>query len=414
MPNINSLESPKVQKLLRSPIAISLIAMLAGTLIGNVWGKDAGSLALVAWLPLTVIKGLATPLLFLAIVSGLMDQQVNGKGMRYLGVICVVNTVAAVTIALFVVNVFEPGRALQSAVSGIMSTASVMPPKVTWTDAIKALVPDSLTGPFTTNNVPAVLILAVMVGAALRKMGRENGLSEPEAWYLKTRTLVHHALQLVSTMIQFVLIVMPFAIFASVAKAVGENGFAIFQGLAWYVVACIGGMMLQILFVYQSWITMGTKRKLSDFWFHAKLPVTYAFGINSSLATLPVTLRALRDLKISERSQRLGACVGTNFNNDGILLYEVVAILIVAQAAGLHWSIAHQFVIAGMCVIAGLGVSGFPDAGLIALTLVISAAGLPMEILPLLLPVDWLIGRMRSATNVIADMTVSAALERWP
>ena len=401
-----------MKKVFKSAVAMSLMAMLIGAVLGELLGKDAGSLSLIAWLPLTLIKGLATPLLFLAITSGLMDHQVTGRGVRYLLLVCVVNTLTAVTIAIFIVNVFEPGRALEGLVSGVMTAAHLAPPKITWNDALKSLVPDSLTGPFTTNNVPAVLVLAVLVGASLRRMGRMQG--ESQAWYVTTKEALHRAMQLVITMMHFVLVLMPFAICASVAKAVGENGFSVFQGLAWYVVACISGMLLQIILVYQPWIAIGAKHKLTNFWRHARLPVSYAFGVNSSLATLPNTLEALRDMKVSDRSARLGACVGTNFNNDGILLYEVAAVLMLAQAAGLHWSISHQLAVAGMCIIAGLGVGGFPDAGLIALTLVLSTAGLPLEILPLLIPVDWLIGRMRSATNVIADMTVSVALERWP
>lgn len=395
---------------------MSLTAMILGALVGEFLGKEAGSLALLAWLPLTVIKGLATPLLFLAIVSGLMDHQVSGRGVRYLVLVCLTNTVAAVTVAMLVVNMFQPGHAMEGMVSGVMSATNIAPPKVTWTDAIKSLVPDSLTGPFATNNVPAVLVLAILIGVSLRRMSRLDslGTSEQQHWYATTKDAVHKCMQLVSTMMHFVLIVMPVAIFASVAKAVGENGFSVFHGLVWYVVACTGGMLIQIVFVYQPWIALGARKKLTTFWRHAKLPITYAFGVNSSLATLPATLDALKNMKVSDRSARLGACVGTNFNNDGILLYEVAAVLMLAQAAGLHWSVGHQLLVAGMCVIAALGVSGFPEAGLIALTLVISTAGLPIEVLPLLLPVDWLVARMRSSTNVIADMTVSVALERWP
>ena len=137
----------------------------------------------------------------------------------------------------------------------------------------------------------------------------------------------------------------------------------------------------------------------------------YAFGVNSSLAALPATLNALDDLKVSPGASRLGACVGTNFNNDGILLYEVAAVLMLGQAAGFDWHVSQQLGIAGVCMLATLGVSGFPEAGVIALSLVLTSAGLPVEMLPLLLPVDWLVARMRSATNVVSDMTVSLAID---
>jgi DAACS family dicarboxylate/amino acid:cation (Na+ or H+) symporter len=148
-----------------------------------------------------------------------------------------------------------------------------------------------------------------------------------------------------------------------------------------------------------------------QFWRAARRPVVFAFGVNSSLATLPATLAALSDLNVKPGSSRLGACIGTNFNNDGILLYEVAAVMMLAQAAGLDWSIGHQLWIAMVCVLATFGVGGFPEAGIIALALVLSTAGLPAEILPLLLPVDWVVARMRSATNVVSDMTVSLVID---
>src|SRR5262249_579071 len=125
---------------------------------------------------------------------------------------------------------------------------------------------------------------------------------------------------------------------------------------------------------------------------------------NSSLATLPVTLRALDRLGVPRSASALGACVGTNFNNDGIILYEGMAVLFVAQASGLDLSLSQQLIAAPTCMIAAVGVAGIPEAGFISLALVLNTVGLPLEILPLLLTVDWIIARVRSVVNVLSDM----------
>src|SRR5581483_9963246 len=101
------------------------------------------------------------------------------------------------------------------------------------------------------------------------------------------------------------------------------HGFAPFSGLAAYVGICLLGMALQIGVVYQLWVIV-RGMSLSHFWRKAKEPAVYAFGINSSLATLPITLESLEEMGVSRGSARLAACVGTNLNHDGILLYEVV------------------------------------------------------------------------------------------
>jgi Na+/H+-dicarboxylate symporter len=87
-----------------------------------------------------------------------------------------------------------------------------------------------------------------------------------------------------------------------------------------------------------------------------------------------------------------------------------MAVLFVAQAAGVHFSLGEQVFIAVISLAAAIGVAGVPVAGIVSLSLVLTAAGLPLEILPLLLSVDWIVARMRSVTNVMSDMTVSVAV----
>jgi Na+/H+-dicarboxylate symporter len=116
---------------------------------------------------------------------------------------------------------------------------------------------------------------------------------------------------------------------------------------------------------------------------------------------------------VSPASARLAACVGTNLNNDGILLYEAMAVLFVAQAHGIPMSLSQQVAAAIACLIAGIGIAGVPEAGLISLSLVLATVGLPLELLPLLLTVDWLLSRARAMTNVTSDMLVAVLLDRF-
>ena len=137
-------------------------------------------------------------------------------------------------------------------------------------------------------------------------------------------------------------------------------------------------------------------------------------GANSSLATLPVTLNALNRLGVSKEASTLGACVGTNFNNDGIILYEGMAVLFVAQAVGIEMTLSQQVMAALVCMVAAMGVAGIPEAGFISLALVLNTVGLPIEMLPLLLTVDWLVARGRSAVNVLSDMMLSLLVDGSP
>ena len=142
-------------------------------------------------------------------------------------------------------------------------------------------------------------------------------------------------------------------------------------------------------------------------------------SISSRVVATPIgnlrdmTLRALDDLGVSRRASTLAACVGTNLNNDGIILYEGFTLLALTQAAGLELSLAAQLVAALYCIIAAMGVAGVPEAGVVALTLVLGGLGLPTEALAMLLSVDWIIARARSFLNTTSDMVGSTVLDRW-
>jgi DAACS family dicarboxylate/amino acid:cation (Na+ or H+) symporter len=205
----------------------------------------------------------------------------------------------------------------------------------------------------------------------------------------------------------------PLAVFGVVARTIGRDGFAPLLGLGAYVGVALLGLAIQVLVVYQGWVVLVSRMPLRRFWSGARDAVVYALGASSSLATLPVTLRCLKDMGVRPQSARLAACVGTNLNNDGILLYEAMAVLFVAQVYGIHLPIGQQLLAAASCALAGIGIAAVPDAGLISLALVLATVNLPLEILPLLLTVDWLLSRCRAMTNVTSDILVAVLLDRF-
>lgn len=137
-----------------------------------------------------------------------------------------------------------------------------------------------------------------------------------------------------------------------------------------------------------------------------------AFSTGSSTATMPVTYACLKEnVKLREQSASLGALVGANFNNDGTALYEAMAALFVAQLIGQDLSIWQQLIVVITSIIASVGAAGIPEAGLVTMTLVFTAVGLPIEYIGLLLTVDWFLDRCRTTINVLGDVNVSCILD---
>ena len=392
-----------------TPLALRiLIAMALGAVLGQILGPQTASLGIVGKLFIQLIKVMAIPLVFFSTLDALLTAPLSWRNARRLFCVVTINTTCALVIGLSLSNLFNPGRVFEH---GTHVQGSAPLPNVEQLDLGKVLssfVPSSIVAPFAENNVITVVVLALLLGTALR----QHFVGDKADYELiQAERLVRTVLSVWSSVLMLLVRLVPIAVFCVTARTVGEYGFAPFKGLLLYILLAIVGMVIQIVIVYPVWIRFVAGMPLRRFIEAAKKPVACAFGTNSSLATLPLTLESLDALNISKSSSRLGACIGTNLNNDGIVLYEAMAVIFVAQAFGLELSLSQQILAAGMSLVAAIGVAGVPEAGVISLSLVLAAVGLPLEIVPILLTVDWIVARMRSITNVLSDMTVSIAIE---
>jgi len=139
-----------------------------------------------------------------------------------------------------------------------------------------------------------------------------------------------------------------------------------------------------------------------------------AFSTASSTATMPVTYACLREkVGLREQSASLGALVGANFNNDGTALYEAMAALFISQLIGIDLTLWQQLLVVLTSVAASVGAAGIPEAGIVTMTLVFTAVGLPVKYIPILLTIDWFLDRCRTAVNVMGDVNVSCLLDGY-
>lgn len=390
------------------PLSVRIIiAMILGVILGLLLGKNAAPLAEVGKLVIQLVKVVAIPLLFFTIINSILKTELNWfDGSRLIGW-TTLNGSLALVMGLTLSNFIQPGRHLPSSDFGGPQLSQVE--KLDFLKTLASYIPSHILEPFIQNSVIPLVLLALLFGLGLRQARNADGLEQ-------SAKLVEQALEVLLKTTEIVLTwiiqLIPLAVLLVVAKAVGDYGFAPLKGLAYYVFVGLLGLTLHVLIVYHLWLKLLSKYTIKEFWRVARQPVIYALGANSSLATLPMTLKALKDLGVSRKASTLGACVGTNLNNDGIILYEAMAMLFVAQAYGHHLPISQQILAAVVCLIASMGVAGIPEAGFISLSIVLSTVGLPVELLPLLLTVDWIIARGRSAVNVLSDMVISVLLDR--
>ena len=328
-------------------IARILLAMALGAIVGATLGPGAEKLGRVGAVLIDLIKALAAPLLFFAVIDAFLKTEVRARSGAWMVGISAINAAIAILVGLTISNVIRPGDRFARASQARPDPAAIKPfeahakEAIHVVDAVLAYVPTNVVRPFVDNAVITIILLAVLAGAALRKVKTEQqarGIKDYEA----VEAFVSSSFRAVEIILGWVIVLIPFAVFAAVAKAIGTYGFGVIGGLAIYVGAAVAGLAFQILVVYQAWIVLVARMPLRTFWAGARDAIVYAMGAASSMATLPVTLRCLDRMGVSPRSARMAACVGTNLNNDGILLYEAMAVLFVAQASGIELSMTSN------------------------------------------------------------------------
>lgn len=436
-----------------------LIGVALGTVVGmaargNDW--DVSAFRDIGMLVITLLKTLATPLILFAVLDAFLRTRIPARKGAKMVVISLVNAFVAIVIGLGVAHLIHGGDSWrthiepmkqemerspsgkskkdveedQERVEGLVDTlvakgvltkkeAKAKPSSLALKDNIIRYTPKNLIDPFRRNNVITVVLLAVLAGAALRKMkdASQNDRPELAAGIGSIEGVVRVLFQMLAQMLEWIVGLIPYAVFGIVASVVRDTGPGVFAILGIFLFTMALGMFVHA-FVYYSFLlrVVGGVSPLRFFRGASEAIVT-ALGVSSSLATLPVTLRCLKEkLYVSDDSARLAACVGTNLNHDGIILYEAAAVIFIAQAFSIPLDARAQVTVALASVMAGIGIAGVPEAGLITLSLVLTASRIPDSVIalviPLILPVDWILGRCRAATNVISDMTVATLLDR--
>ncbi|MDZ4780916.1 MAG: dicarboxylate/amino acid:cation symporter [Planctomycetia bacterium] len=408
------------------------VAVAGGVLLGMFFGKapywpgggfgnvELGRLTL---LVVTLLKALASPLIFFAVLDAFLRTEITFERGGKLILFSLVNVVAAMTIGLAVMNLWRPGESWQGKFEEYAQIASSEggaklkeAAPLTVVESLRQAIPENLFQPFINGNLLGVILLAVLSGAALRVV-RGAQQRHGQVAYLAVEQAVETLYQVFVKMLEWVVLLVPLAVLGGVAQSVAETGSKTFPLVGIFLLAMLTGLAIHAFgyYVLAAWLYGG---KSPPAFLRAGFePFLTGLSTNSSLVTIPVTLRALTErLGVSEQSARLSTCVGTNFNNDGITLYEAMAAIFVAQAVGLNQSLGVQINAVVVCVLASLGSAGIPQAGLVILPLVLAATGLSDETIniawPLIMAVDWIIARVRSGVNVLGDMTVAVQLDR--
>lgn len=393
---------------LRSSIALQIvIGALLGIAVGAFFRDGQLEFCIqIAKMAIHWVKIIAGPYLLVSIFLSLLLVQTPASVGAKLVAVALFNTTIAILIGISLTLLLVQNTTFNLQIPP--STVGTNTPSALSAESwIKTFMPESLFMPIVRNEILLLALIALVMSLATRR-----AFLKDEPTLLAIANAGEKIKKVMEQLLHWILAIMPVAVFFILAGSVSVYGFSVFSDLSKYVLLIVFALTLQCCLVYGGWILGVARMNAAKAWSEIKTPFLYSIGVNSSLATLPLTLKALKNLGVSDRSASLGAGVATNLNNDGIVLYEASAVFFIAYLTHTDWSVAQMVLAALTCIVASMGITGIPEAGFISLTVVVSAMGLPVEMLPLLLSVDWILGRLRSGVNVLSDITLSVALDK--
>ena len=351
------------------------VALIAGAILGIIlcylvpdssFKKDViveGILYVIGQGFIRLMKMLVVPLVFCSLVCGSMSigdtKKLGTVGVRTL-VFYLATTALAVSVALTVGNLINPGVGLD--MSSIQSSASSVETMeaTSLTDTILNIIPDNPINSLASGTMLQVIVFALIVGVILAKMGE------------RAETVANFFSQFNDIMMEMTMMIMALAI------------------------QCFG--------VYQILLKIFTG--LNPIKFIKKFfPVmAFAFSTATSNATIPMSIDTLsKKVGVSKKISSFTIPLGATINMDGTSIMQGVAVVFAAQAFGIHLSPMDYVTVIGTATLASVGTAGVPSVGLVTLTMVFNSVGLPVEAIGLIMGIDRILDMTRTAVNITGD-----------
>jgi len=365
---------------------------------------------------LNALKMIIVPLITSSIIVGMAGIGSGGNlgalGGRTL-LFYAITTLAAILVGLVLINAIGPGYVNGEPAGEILALDSTESEVASMIEGKGAgdvaevflrLVPANIVKAAAEGQMLGMIFFALLFGYFMTHLTHD--LAEP---LFKFWDGVFHVMMGIT---EWIMKFAPIGVFGLVAAVISETGFAAARPLAVFAIVVLVALAIHTLVTLPLLLrTFGVNP-----WkmFPAMAPALLtAFSTASSSATLPITMEAVEEnVGVSNKISSFVLPLGATVNMNGTALYESAAAMFLAQAYGLDLSFGVQFSIVFIALLTSIGVAGVPSASLVAIAIILSAVGLPVEAIGVLMVFDRILDMVRTSVNVFGDSCAAVIVAR--
>lgn len=391
----------------RSFIVKMTVGFSLGVIVGILFGPSTQVLEPLGDLLLRLLNLIVVPIILFTLIAAVYNVHPARLGRVGIKVFIyyVLSTMIAILFGIIIAMLIQPGVGIQ------MPSAEVdVPEAPSFVDTILNIVPDNIFEALISSDILGVIFIAVVTGFAISSMvyAREEKIQRLGKSLV---TFTNAGSEVTFRILHGILQYAPIGIFAIGASAIGEQGLGTLISLGKLTGAVYIAIVLQVIFVYILLLRLYHIRVI-PFLKNIREAIATAFMTQSSIGTLPITLKSAEEAGIQQDIASFSLPMGATVNMDGAAIRLGVSVIFAANIVGLELSFVAVLGVIMTGTLASIGTAGVPGAGLIALSIVLAQTGLPVEVIALVAGVDVILGMGATACNITGDLVGAAIIDK--
>jgi len=384
--------------------------VVAGIILGAMFGLLFPELAMkqkiIGSAFISFLKMLVVPLVFASIFVAILGlgslEHLKNIGLKTIG-LYLLTTALAVLLAIVAMNIFQIGGSVSSEGLEYAKAATIAP--FSFESMILSFIPTNIFASLSHGSMMQIIIFAILFGIASLHLKQTQ-----QDVMVTFFTAVSEAML---KMAEWVILMTPIGVFSLISYVIAEQGVDVVFGLWRYILLVIGVIIVHAIVTLPALLAFFGKINPYTYLLDIREAPIMAFSTASSAATLPVSMRVSEEMgDVSKKTASFVLPLGATVSMDGTAAYLSIAVLYIANLAGVALSFADQLLLGTTVVALSVGVAALPSASLVMMVVILNQLGLPVEYIALIVAVDRLLDMCRTSLNVTSDLVVAKIVDQ--
>ncbi len=374
------------------------LGFFLGIITGWVFGEGITPVAEpLAEVFLRLLRMAIMPLIITSIISGVVSVG-SATGLGRLGIktfsYYILSSLLAIFTGLVLVNIFKPGVGAEIGLE--LSPERIAATERGIGELLINLIPENPFAAMARGDVLPIIFFSILFGFFVTRLAEKPRNQLADFFQAAFETMMKLTL--------FVVWSAPFGVFGIISRIVAQTGFDAFRSLGFYFLVVLIGLAIHASVNLPLLLTFVARVNPLKHYKGMPSALVMAFSTCSTIVTLPLTMKAVTgNSRVSEKVSNFVLPIGATVNMDGTALYECVATVFIAQVYGFDLSFGAQLIIVFTALLASIGAASVPMSGMVMMSIILKAVGLPLEGVAIILAVDRILDMFRTTINVLSD-----------